>query len=71
MSVLACDRNGCENIMCSRMSVCGSYYICNECFEELVFLGHETSAKDFMSSRKRNHDYIAKEYFDKLFPLQG
>jgi hypothetical protein len=34
MSVLACDRAGCRNIMCDRLSY--DYgYICNDCFEEL------------------------------------
>jgi hypothetical protein len=34
MSVLACDRAGCENIMCTRYS--HEYgYICDDCFEEL------------------------------------
>ena len=34
MGVLACNREGCENIMCDRYS--RRYgYICNECFEEL------------------------------------
>ncbi len=35
MSVLACDRNGCENIMCDRLSEKHGY-ICPECLEELV-----------------------------------
>ena len=35
MSVLACNRDYCENVMCSRMSV-EHGYICDECFNELV-----------------------------------
>jgi hypothetical protein len=35
MSVLACDRAGCENVMCDRLILDGQAYICDECFEEL------------------------------------
>ena len=35
MGVLACDRNGCENVMCDRYSQKFGY-ICNSCFEELL-----------------------------------
>jgi len=38
MGVIPCDRVGCENIMCSRLS--DRYgYLCWECFDELVALG--------------------------------
>ena len=38
MSVLACDRNGCDNVMCDRLS--HEYgYICHECFKDLVNSG--------------------------------
>jgi len=33
MGVLACDRNGCENIMCD-IYVSGSFYVCRECKNE-------------------------------------
>lgn len=35
MSVLACDRNGCENIMCDIL-VLSTYYVCEECAEEFI-----------------------------------
>lgn len=35
MSVLACSRQGCENIMCDKYSYIYGY-ICDECFEGLV-----------------------------------
>ena len=35
MGVLACDRNGCENIMCDIL-VMGTYYVCEECAEEFI-----------------------------------
>ena len=35
MSVLACSREGCRNIMCDRYSFRHGY-ICHECYDELV-----------------------------------
>ena len=49
MSVLACDRRGCTNIMCDRFS--SSYgYICDDCFEQLV--KSSLTIAEFMSSSK-------------------
>ena len=40
MSVLACDRGNCPNIMCDRLILQGtrdgSRYICNSCYDELL-----------------------------------
>lgn len=36
MSVLACDRRSCPNVMCDRLILDGTRYICDECWEELV-----------------------------------
>ena len=36
MGVMACDRRGCEHIMCDRVILNGSRYICEDCFTELV-----------------------------------
>lgn len=33
MSVLACDRKDCKNIMCD-VCINGSYYVCNDCEQE-------------------------------------
>lgn len=35
MSVLACERRGCPNIMCDRLILGGTRYICHDCFQEL------------------------------------
>ena len=72
MSVLACDRNGCENIMCDRLSpVYG--YICGECFEELIKSGAETSTEEFMKSIKLPYNTInenaALARFSIEFPM--
>ncbi len=50
MGVLACDRKGCENIMCDRYSNRVGY-ICEECFSELKRQPH-TLISDFMESPK-------------------
>lgn len=36
MGVMACDRAGCEHIMCNRLILDGKMYICGECHEELL-----------------------------------
>ena len=50
MGVLACSRNGCENIMCDYYAYLYGY-ICNECLEELKN-GKERSIETFMNSLK-------------------
>ena len=69
MGVLQCDRYGCENIMCDRLS--HKYgYICNECFDELVLLGAGANIEKFMGTEKNNHvitNVDAYEVFDKEF----
>jgi len=67
MSVLACDRRGCDNIMCDRLSY--QYgYLCEDCFQELVNLGVGTNIEWFMDSRP---NYARQEstlaYFDCIF----
>ena len=52
MSVLACNRIGCNNIMCDRYS--NMYgYLCDDCFDELVKTGKGTSLKEFMNTPPR------------------
>lgn len=57
MGVMECDRNGCDNIMCSKYS--NNYgYICDECFEEMK--GSDLSIETFMAKRKvvlESYDY--------------
>jgi hypothetical protein len=69
MSVLACDRENCNNVMCDRMSY--KYgYICDECFEELV----AEAPGDiylFMQQPKQNTDRVRnREQFEKTFTLR-
>lgn len=36
MGVMACDRKGCEQIMCRRTILDGRDYICPDCWKELL-----------------------------------
>lgn len=69
MGVLACNRNGCNNIMCNRCS--NNYgYLCDECFDELVDLGPHTDIDSFMGrepERNRTTEETAYEKFNRMF----
>ena len=62
MGVLACDRSGCETVMCDRYSPKFGY-ICSMCFQELcrsnldigVFM--ETEAGSWPQSKGRQEEY--------------
>lgn len=66
MSVLACRRNGCPNIMCDRYSFTYGY-LCNECFEELKFSDSEIS--DFMETPKGTFAPDDYSTYEREFPL--
>jgi len=74
MSVLACDRRGCPNVMCDRYSY--EYgYICDDCFRELVRSGVRTNVDDFMETEPgppppKNED-ATFAYFNAIFPDKG
>ena len=70
MRVLSCNRKSCENIMCDRFSY--KYgYICDECFDELIYLGWETDISNFMRSDKTiNYMDAAFERFNAEFSIQ-
>ncbi|MFI5297367.1 MAG: hypothetical protein ACHREM_04655 [Polyangiales bacterium] len=36
MSVLACDRAGCDEVMCDRLILEGTAYVCDSCWRELL-----------------------------------
>lgn len=72
MSILQCERKGCDNIMCERHSdIYGD--LCNECFEELVNLGPEASIDKFMETERRGdastRRLAAEARFNIEFPL--
>ena len=70
MSVLACNRKGCENIMCVRYSPTFGY-ICDDCFEELVNTPGVT-IESFMKSKKtedKNAIEFRREYLSEIFEI--
>ena len=70
MGVLACDRAGCANIMCDRLS--NEYgYICWECFDELVESG-SLDIQQFMDTPRQVLHKPDPETYEKIFPeMQG
>lgn len=54
MGVLACDRKGCENVMCDRYSN-EHGYICSECFDEMVESEQFESIEEFMNTEKNTY----------------
>ena len=70
MSVLACNRRRCSNVLCDNTILGDRYYICDECLEELnvVKLTWKTRNKreiedlveEFMNSEKGSYE----EYCD-------
>jgi len=55
MSVMSCNRKGCENILCDRYSK--KYgYICNDCFSEL--LDSTKLPSEFMHTDKISIAYL-------------
>jgi len=64
---MACDRQGCEHVMCDRYS--DKYgYICNYCFEDLINLGVGVDITAFMEGRIEPPDRGAAEsYFGEIF----
>jgi len=65
MGVLACDRNGCENIMCDHYS--SRYgYLCRECLNELILKG-PTDIDVFMGSPKDEIEHVGRNWEDELF----
>lgn len=55
MGVLACDRQGCTNIMCYYYSH-EFGYLCSSCFEELVELNGRMTVEKFMRTEKSPWD---------------
>jgi hypothetical protein len=78
MSVLACDRRGCEHIMCNRLILDHSQYICGDCWDELRELKltwpDRMSARDvrdaiesFMNSGAGAHKMLDQDGIDEEF----
>ena len=66
MGVLPCDRLGCENVMCDRLS--DRYgYICRECLDELVALG-TTDIQGFMGQELEQKEKPSREFYEGIVP---
>ncbi len=87
MGILACDRPGCDNMMCDYM-VLRRYYLCWECLKELKVFKHSlthvtdhaqaiSSLNFFMQTMKGYYeDAMTNPIVDKVFkqevrPLGG
>ncbi len=67
MGVLACNRAGCENIMCRRYSD-EFGYICRECFDELE-ASNTLDIEEFMDKPKSKHPPGVIVDYDAMFPI--
>ena len=68
MSVLACRRRGCENIMCDRFS--SEYgYLCDECFAELCKLPEGTRISRFMNRDTEPLRVTMRDTAEVEFPI--
>lgn len=69
MGVLACDRNGCENIMCDNVSYERNEYLCDECKQELKEEGFCCIDNFMQSSKQPSESYHLEweDYIDELF----
>lgn len=67
MGVMACDRRGCENVMCDYYSY--KYgYLCNSCMVELKNTPmKEISIEKFMETPKKEQSPVWGDYALELF----
>lgn len=62
MGVMACHRHNCENIMCDRLILDGSCYICSDCYNELVESKNEwTSPMTKLEIREKIEYFMTTE----------
>lgn len=68
MSVLECDRNGCESIMCDYYSHRHGY-ICNSCLEELKLKPWINIANFMLTEKQEVYDNYGdwESYLDREF----
>lgn len=71
MSVLACDRRGCEKVMCDHISHKHNAYLCWECMEELannpnINLDSEEDIENFLRSEKKANYFNAHDRMLKV-----
>lgn len=69
MSVLACDREGCENIICDYYSHLYGY-LCHRCLLQLIKSGTNTDIDRFMRTPPATQPYAdvdAETYWKSIF----
>ena len=59
MSVLQCDRYGCDNIMCDKTIMENEYYICDDCYKELMDISEKIMYRENLTMQQ-----IKKFIFD-------
>jgi hypothetical protein len=69
MSVLACNRKDCRNIMCDRYNTHYGY-ICDECFEELIGRDPHEIQLFMWSSKIDGSNTRSREQYEQRFPLR-
>lgn len=79
MGLMSCGRTCCENILCERLVLESSKYICNECYSELVeykqiALPKQSTSKevrkfieDFMDTKPGTYRVLCNEEVDEEF----
>lgn len=78
MGVLACDRRGCEHIMCDRLILNGAKYICGGCWDELLTvketwpdemtaLGVYVAIQGFMETLPGTHRVLDRDGIEEEF----
>ena len=71
MGVLACDRNGCENIMCDYYSETYGY-LCWECYNELLDKCDSMTIEMFMKTLRDDcwsstmREYVQRKFKNRL-----
>jgi hypothetical protein len=68
MGVLACDRQGCENVMCDYYS--HTYgYLCYDCMQELKAISGSMTIRQFMAcpAHHNTHSYEWDNYVESEF----
>lgn len=71
MGVMACDRAGCDNVMCDHYSEAFGY-ICYDCKKELIETRGETTIGEFMRKPKSklhnsSDPYAWGSYVERIF----
>ena len=68
MGVRRCDRAGCENVMCNRLSTNLNEYICDDCFQEMKDeLGEKATLAEIRKFMNTDKEKTNKVYLENEF----